>query len=968
MDKLECADLEGVGDLPEDIRPTPSQKPHKVSKISEPSEENRLLYIDLMRSLVCREDRIEDYVEPSEYRLFINDIVNITRTLVMDPCTDVVLSACKFLQNICQLFNKELLFCFTSILSRAVFYPLTSRQSKLRLVALDCLNALMQCSPYKQNVEVMEGLIGFRDPNLVPIKDFYEPSTKLNYLAFLVSDSSSAVLEKFFHIITDWLIKLEDRYDHEARLMPYVLSGLFNKEEHICQYVADRLEQVGMQYEVDNEAELRETKQFGIDGQWTIYCTEKIEDNGTVQIKFADLYYPFPLARRPRLGSRVLVKKYIRRYMQGLCKEYESIEESIKIKVSNLLLFSIAYAEEGIIEYLDGIIICFGKEIAYALNKTNNKNSEIVESIYKSLRLLGRFCDYEAITKIIFPTILGEMNSNYPELQRASVIMLKFIIKGHLETLHYYPKPFGMFDGKLKEIIKVLTEKSFTSYIDSSTALILIDFWLDFLNLSKQRDYYEVLPLLDQIFESLIESLGALAIFDLHGASNIAMMQQIEKKFDSISEVINFMLKERKYFSSEKIQLNSQDIKEVISNSSDNKNFLVLKIIEKLNSIKLYLESNNLTINNKMFKIFYIFLKRLNIFTIDNNLSKDIISLILELFYGIFNSSQNILLHQESMKILVSFLSGAHIDIVNKNSLLMIEKEISILFPSIMNDYNNIEIEKFKFVDLLKDEKELEKKKLKSPKTIKSETREKCLILIKTVLNKNPLLNLTNISDQIESMKLINILLTFFNDSSILSFFVHEKEPLRRLFIETYHQVLVKFMTIGGYKIDTNNLERRVLEYKNLKVLINNFEDYFLNQIYDSVMEVRQMCLSILNIIMCLFIRSEFYEPMGKMFKAFRDERDVNKYNFESLKVLAYLEEENLRISSIFCNFKDIFLIVINLYIDEKFHFGPACEIAMKNFIEKFPIFFFDEFTKARNKSQMKRVEIMEKMITKYLN
>ncbi len=39
----------------------------------------------------------------------------------------------------------------------------------------------------------MEHLIGFRDPNLVPLRDFYEISTKLNYFAMLVADRSTVV-------------------------------------------------------------------------------------------------------------------------------------------------------------------------------------------------------------------------------------------------------------------------------------------------------------------------------------------------------------------------------------------------------------------------------------------------------------------------------------------------------------------------------------------------------------------------------------------------------------------------------------------------------------------------------------------------------------------------------------------------------------------------------------------------------
>lgn len=75
----------------------------------------------------------------------------------------------------------------------------------------------------------MENLIGFRDPNIVPIKDFYEPSTKYNYLAILVNDRSVKVRETFYEFISDSLTRLPDRYDHESRLIPYFISGLFDE-------------------------------------------------------------------------------------------------------------------------------------------------------------------------------------------------------------------------------------------------------------------------------------------------------------------------------------------------------------------------------------------------------------------------------------------------------------------------------------------------------------------------------------------------------------------------------------------------------------------------------------------------------------------------------------------------------------------------------------------------------------------
>jgi hypothetical protein len=381
VDKLDCEDLEGVGHLPEDIRPRPSQKPHVLAQLTETSEEVRMLYIKLMESLVFQE------YDNDDIRLFVQDVVNIARTMCMDPCVSIVVEACGFVKNL-TIKLKELLFYFNAILARGLLYPLTHKQSKLRLSALDALEVLMTCSPNKMNVEIMENLIGFNDPNLVPIKDFYEPSTRLNYLALLVGDPSQAVVKRFFEMITKWLLELTDKYDHESRLMPYLLTGFFIQNEDINIYVMERFDEIGKQYEIDYEKDIREDRQFGIDAKWTEFC----EKSG---------HYPFPLAIRSRLGCRILIKKYVRRYIKNLCKEFDSIEESIRVRVANLMLFSIVFTEEHITEYLDEILLCFEKE----LSRTKNFNKEIQEIIAKTLKLIGRFCDYDSISRLLYPTI-----------------------------------------------------------------------------------------------------------------------------------------------------------------------------------------------------------------------------------------------------------------------------------------------------------------------------------------------------------------------------------------------------------------------------------------------------------------------------------------------------------------------------------------------------------------------------------
>lgn len=71
-------------------------------------------------------------------------------------------------------------------------------------------------------------MVGFRDPNLVAIKDFYEHTTRINYLAIFVHDRSVLVRECFYKTMGKIMTELPDKYDHEARIFPYIISGLYD--------------------------------------------------------------------------------------------------------------------------------------------------------------------------------------------------------------------------------------------------------------------------------------------------------------------------------------------------------------------------------------------------------------------------------------------------------------------------------------------------------------------------------------------------------------------------------------------------------------------------------------------------------------------------------------------------------------------------------------------------------------------
>ena len=929
--KLQCDDLEGYGNMPEDIRPTPSQNPQKIIKVTENIEEIRILYLKLLETLICHENAVKD-----DFRLFVQDIVNITRTLCMDPAPNVVFTACNFCKTLAINFGKDLLFYFNSILSRGVLYALSHKQAKLRIAALDALDKLMYCSPNKKNVEIMEQLIGFRDPNIVPIKDFYEVSTKFNYLAFLSSDSNQGVLLKLYEVIFDWLLNTEDRVDHESRLIPYVLTGLFNKNENVAKYVLEKFNEMGELHEKTNAKDYREQKEYGVDAPWIKYINKN---------KDLNIPYPFPITQRPCLGCRKIVLSYIRRYIKNLTREFEGIDNDIKYKVSNLLLYSIVYSEEGIVEYLDGILLLFMKDFLKTSNSDIdnmernifvNKNAisqqlEINNILIKCSEMIGLFCDFESITKILYPTIKGDLNGDYQDIQRGAIITLKHVFIGHCNCSN---DGFGIFKSKLHEFFTVFgDEAKLKSSIDSHSAYDIINFYNDIINCIKtnikkysEQDLDEFKKETEHIFLNILQALGAIDFLN-----NNQVYKYISTFLNNFNENMKVIMNDKDY------------------------NFFNLHSIDILKEINKYLDKNYISMQHRYFKTIYLFLKSKDLFfkNIDTSSPsneeslKQLITLLFSLFNKIYINDENFNVHSTALNLIISFL-GTLDDKFNYINI----KEYKELLLSILKPYTTIDTEefKFKFVDLLKEQKELDKKKMKNPKTLKTELRRNLLLYIKNLFNKSEQFNIKGNTNK----ENINTFLCIFNDNSILKYFIEDTEPIRLLFINTYYLYLVKYFVINN-KSEVN-----------LPNLTEVYEKYFLEMVYDNNIEIRKMSFTILNVIMGQIPKSQFYDPMKNLFK--NQTSELAQFQMEAMKAMSYIETEKKEVEKYFHNFKDILSSIINESLNEKVAFGNVCNNSMKLIIERFPIFIFGELVKAQKKNQLSRIEFFDTQLKKNLN
>jgi len=514
IERLGAEDLEGTAGLPEIMRPPPSQKPMVVKAPPEDCEEIRLRMSELMHVLVA-------ITEESALRGYIDETVNILRTLAMDPHGPVIQEACA---AICELVvhAKEIVFHYSEILGRSLLTALVHKHFKVRLAGVEALKKLMYVGVYKYNANIMEVLIGFRDPNVVPIKAFYQPDTKFNYLASLLKDEKEVVREAFFKTLIQWMIDLPDKRDHEGRIVPYLLSGLYDSWESIQQLVFEQIEEIGRIREEENEKEFREYKQFDYHEEWTY--------EGNIEA----IKLPFPFAHRPRLGSRDLVKNYINRYLMAIMRELEDWQEENRERSVNLLLCSLVYSEDRITQHIDKMFLPIYKALIQPATKV------IAAKLPFCLILIGQYLKPKIYLPLVIIAIKGDLLAEYASSQLGSIYTIGYLIQG---TVQSFPSKynFDLIREYVKEVFKTLSENCLDQInMDMCEALIhsihnIIKSIAD--KTSKNKDMRLLKENEEMIFSILITAYAFINSSEI----NIKMDEKAKVISDKIRDTMNII-------------------------------------------------------------------------------------------------------------------------------------------------------------------------------------------------------------------------------------------------------------------------------------------------------------------------------------------------------------------------------------------------------------------------------------------
>jgi hypothetical protein len=236
--------------------------------VVEPSEEIRYLTCNTLFGLIQRVCAIGACPVLHPY---FQEIIMFLQTQLRDPHPEVKVVACNALDLLARTDEYEQGMKFFSVgLVRAILPVLRNRLAKVRVAGIAAMHFCMvvpdRAKRKAAGSEAITDLVGFREDNVLPIAAFYKSEVQINHLAELVIDKSLPVREELAKFLYVLLTEIGDRYDHHTRLLPYVLDLLTDETPAVSSIALATLQKCGKEYESEHEDEIRDRRQYGVDG------------------------------------------------------------------------------------------------------------------------------------------------------------------------------------------------------------------------------------------------------------------------------------------------------------------------------------------------------------------------------------------------------------------------------------------------------------------------------------------------------------------------------------------------------------------------------------------------------------------------------------------------------------------------------------------------------------------------------
>jgi hypothetical protein len=363
-----------------------------VVTVIEPSEEIRLRLLKLMTSL------LEETVRRGTSNLihpYFHDSILFIQAHLRDPFPDIKLEACRSLTVLARqpCLNQGMVY-YALAIARATLPVLRHRHAKVRCAAVRLVTASIAV-PYKAKcrgagTDAVVDLIGYNAEDSIPIAAFYGGHTSVNYLAELTVDRVVSVRLETAKMLAEFITSLPDRYDHRTRLVPFLLNAVNDEDEQVCEVAMKALAIAGAEYERENESDIIERRQYGVDGDRRALHDEKL---------------PSPFKERPRLGERLYVRGCTRRFIKPLLGELTDWKSKTKLSSAGLMRTVIVYCEEALTQDLNVLV----PSLCTAFKCLQPDEGDVFKVLSECCELLGRFIAPDSYVPFLLPRLKGEL-------------------------------------------------------------------------------------------------------------------------------------------------------------------------------------------------------------------------------------------------------------------------------------------------------------------------------------------------------------------------------------------------------------------------------------------------------------------------------------------------------------------------------------------------------------------------------
>eukprot|EP00112_Aurelia_sp_Birch-Aquarium-sp1_P015656 Seg3494.1 transcript_id=Seg3494.1/GoldUCD/mRNA.D3Y31 product="Dynein assembly factor 5 axonemal" protein_id=Seg3494.1/GoldUCD/D3Y31 len=336
-------------------------------EIVEHTEEIRFLQLE---SLFCLIQVCKGHLEP-----YAKDLIQILGMTVLDAFPDAKKESCKCIEELAKAVPEKFYFHGESLI-KPLLMSVSHQHHKVRVLCLRTIGVAVKETSGK------------------------EVDNVVSHIAQRTFDHSAPVRLMVTNIIGDWLLNLRDRYSYFHKLLPLLLTGLSDELDDIKQKSKDLFNQVGRQYEAENEDDLKDKLDFHVVKHFESYLVEE----------------------RPPLGCRVLIQRNFSKIFPAILGDLTDWVIETRIKTSQLLYHLIFYAEDHVTMHLEPLLQGLYKTVG-------DEEEQVGKQARKSAQLIGLFVEPSIYCKLVLPH-LEAVSSSSANACTCAVAVLTSLVRG----------------------------------------------------------------------------------------------------------------------------------------------------------------------------------------------------------------------------------------------------------------------------------------------------------------------------------------------------------------------------------------------------------------------------------------------------------------------------------------------------------------------------------------------------------